>query len=125
MLFWKQNKEDVENIMKKEMSFHISDYGKKPTFASFLPGISGIRGIPIWCYYVNRGQGVVSFGVENKAEVHVFLKISCFSDDPTDVGNLICGSSAFSEFSLTIWKFMVHIVLKPALKNFEHYFASV
>lgn len=52
--------------MKKEMSFHISDYGKKPTFASFLPGISGIRGIPIWCYYVNRGQGVVSFGVENK-----------------------------------------------------------
>ena len=52
--------------MKKEMSFHIPDYGKKPTFASFLPGISGIRGIPIWCYYVNRGQGVVSFGVENK-----------------------------------------------------------
>ena len=52
--------------MKKEMSFQISDYGKKPTFASFLPGISGIRGIPIWCYYVNRGQGVVSFGVENK-----------------------------------------------------------
>ncbi len=53
-------------MMKKEMNFHISDYGKKPTFASFLPGISGIRGIPIWCYYVNRGQGVVSFGVENK-----------------------------------------------------------
>lgn len=53
-------------MKKKETSFHIADYGKKPTFASFLPGISGIRGIPIWCYYVNRGQGVVSFGLENK-----------------------------------------------------------
>ncbi len=52
--------------MEKNTSYHISNYGKKATFASFLPGISGIRGIPIWCYYVNRGQGVVSFGVENK-----------------------------------------------------------
>ncbi|MBO5347148.1 MAG: hypothetical protein J6A45_03330, partial [Lachnospiraceae bacterium] len=52
--------------MNTNTSYHISEYGKKPTFASFLPGISGIRGIPIWCYYVNRGQGVVSFGVENK-----------------------------------------------------------
>jgi len=52
--------------MNTNTSYHIPDYGKKPTFASFLPGISGIRGIPIWCYYVNRGQGVVSFGVENK-----------------------------------------------------------
>lgn len=52
--------------MNTDTSYHISEYGKKPTFASFLPGISGIRGIPIWCYYVNRGQGVVSFGVENK-----------------------------------------------------------
>ena len=50
----------------KTCSYHIDNYGKKATFASFLPGISGIRGIPIWCYYVNRGQGVVSFGVENK-----------------------------------------------------------
>ena len=52
--------------MSMNRSFHIENYGKKPTFASFLPGISGIRGIPIWCYYVNRGQGVVSFGIENK-----------------------------------------------------------
>lgn len=52
--------------MRTNTSYHITDYGKRPTFASFLPGISGIRGIPIWCYYVNRGQGVVSFGVENK-----------------------------------------------------------
>ena len=65
------------------------------------------------------------FGVVNKAGVDVFLELSCFFDDPTDVGNLICGSSAFSKSSLNIWKFMVHILLKPGLENFEHYFVSV
>ena len=63
-----------------------------------------------------------SFGIVNKAEVDVFLELSCFSDDPEDVGNLISGSSAFSKSSLNIWKFMVHILLKPGLENFEHYF---
>ena len=66
---------------------------------------------------------VKDFGIVNKAEVDVFLKFSCFFDDPTDVGNLIAGSSAFSKFSLNIWKFMVHVLLKPGLENFEHYFA--
>ena len=65
------------------------------------------------------------FVVINKAEVDVFLELSCFFDDPADVGNFISGSSAFSKTSLNIWNFMVHILLKPGLENFEHYFASV
>ena len=68
---------------------------------------------------------VKGFGIVNKAEVDVFLELSCFFDDPMDVGNLISGSSAFSKFSLNIWKFMVHVLLKPGLENFEHYFASM
>ena len=65
------------------------------------------------------------FGMVNKAEVDDFLEHSCFFNDPTDVGNLISGSSAFSKPSLNIWKFLVHVLLKPGLENFEHYFASV
>ena len=61
----------------------------------------------------------------NEAEVDVFLELSCFFYDPVNVDKLISGSSAFSKFSLYIWKFMVHILLKPSLKDFEHYFASV
>ena len=68
---------------------------------------------------------VKGFGIVNKAEVDIFLEFSCFVDDPTDVGNLIYGSSAFSESSLSIWKFLVHILLKPGLENFEHYFTSM
>ena len=68
---------------------------------------------------------VKGFGVVNEKEVDVFLKFSCFFDDSTDVGNLISGSSAFSKPSLNIWKFSVHVLLKPSLENFEHYFASV
>ena len=60
-----------------------------------------------------------------KAEIDVFLELSCFFDDPADVGNLISGSSAFSKTSLNIWKFMIHVLLKPSLENFEHYFTSV
>ena len=60
----------------------------------------------------------------NKAEIDVFLEFSCFFDDPADVGKLISGSSAFSKTSLNIWKSMVHILLKPGLENFEHYFTS-
>ena len=68
---------------------------------------------------------VKGFGIVNKAEVDVFLELSCFFDGPTDVGNLISGSSAFSKSSLNIWKFPVHVLLKPGLEDFEHYFASV
>ena len=65
---------------------------------------------------------VKGFGIVNKAKIDVFLKLSCFFDDPTDVGDLISGSSAFSKTSLDIWKFTVHVLLKPDLENFEHYF---
>ena len=64
---------------------------------------------------------VKAFGIVNKVEVDVFLELSCFFDDPTDVGNLISVFSAFSKSNLNIWKFLVHILLKPGLQNFEHY----
>ena len=65
---------------------------------------------------------VEGFSIVNKAEVDVFLELSCFFHDPAHVGNLISGSSAFSKTSLNIWKLMVHVLLKPGLENFEHYF---
>ena len=68
---------------------------------------------------------VKGFGIVNKAEVDVFLELSCFFNDPADVVNLISGSSAFSKTSLNIWKLTVHILLKPGLENFEHYFTSM
>ena len=68
---------------------------------------------------------VKGFGIANKAEIDVFLELSCFFDDPEDVSNLNSGSSAFSKTSLNIRNFMVHILLKPGLENFEHYFTSV
>ena len=86
----------------------------------------------VWYYHLfkNFPQFVVihtvkGFGVVNEAEVDVFVEFSCFFCDPTDVGNLISGTSAFSKSSLNIWKFSVHILLKSSLENFEHYFASV
>ena len=68
---------------------------------------------------------VKGFGIVNEAEIDVFLELSCFFDDPADVGNLISGSSAFYKTSLNIWKFTVYISLKPVLENFEHYFTNV
>ena len=86
----------------------------------------------VWHFHLfkNFPQFVVihtikGFGVVNKAEVDVFLELSCFFNDPVDVGNLISGSSAFSKTSPNIWKFMVHVLLKPGLENFEHYFTNV
>ena len=70
--------------------------------------------------YTDKG-----FDIVNKAEIDVFLELSCFFDDPVDVGNLISGSSAFSKSSLYIWNFSVHILVKPSLKDFEHYLASM
>ena len=68
---------------------------------------------------------VKGFGIVNKAEIDVFQELSCFFNDLADVGNLISGSSAFSKTSFNIWKFMVHVLLKPGLENFEHYFTSM
>ena len=68
---------------------------------------------------------VKGFGIVDKAEIDVLLEFSCFVDDPADVGNWISGSSAFSKTSLNIWKFTVHVLLKPGFENFEHYFTSV
>ena len=94
--------------------------------------ISQESGQVVWYSYLfqNFPQFVVihtvkGFGIVSKAEVVVFLELSCFFDDPSDVGNLVSGSSAFLKPSLNIWKFTVHILLKPLLENFEHYFASV
>ena len=85
------------------------------------------------CYshlFKNFPQSVVihtvkGFGIVNKAEVDVFLELSCFFYDPTDVGNLISGSSAFFKSRVNFWNFMVHVLLKPGLENSEHYFTSV
>ena len=86
----------------------------------------------VWYSYLlkNFPQFVVihtvkGFGIVNKAEVDAFLELSCFFDDPADVGTLISGSYAFSKSSLNIWKFTVHVLLKPGLENFEHDFTSV
>ena len=85
----------------------------------------------VWYHHLlNFPQFVViytvkGFGIVNKAEVDVFLELPCFFDDSTDVGNLISGSAAFSKSSLKICKFMVHILLKPGMENFEHYFTSM
>ena len=70
-------------------------------------------------------QTVKGFDIVNNAEIDVFLELSCFFNDPADVGNLISGSSAFSKSSLNIWKFMVHVLLKSGVENFEHYFANM
>ena len=74
------------------------------------------------CVVVHTVKG---FGIVNKAEIGVFLELSCLFDDPMDFGNLISGSSAFSKSSLNIWNFTAHVLLKPGLENFEHYFTSV
>ena len=94
--------------------------------------ISQDAGQMIWYFHLfkNCPQFVVihtvkCFGVVSKAEVDVFLVLSCFFDDPTGVGNLISGSSAFSKTSLNIWDFTVHVLLKPGLENSENYFTSV
>ena len=97
-----------------------------------FPQISQDAGQGVWHSHLFQNflqfvviHAVKVFGIVNKAEVDFFLELSCFFYDPKDVANLISGSSAFSKSSLNIWKLRVHILLKPGLKNFEHYFASV
>ena len=79
-----------------------------------------LKNFPVFEIYTVKGSGVI-----NKAEVYVFIEFSCFSYDPVDVGNVMSGSSAFSKSSVNIWKFMVHVLLKPDLENFEHYIAGM
>ena len=86
----------------------------------------------VWCSHLFQNfppfiviHTVKVFGIVNKAEIYIFLELSCFFDDPADVGNLISGSSAFSKTSLNIWKLTIHVLLKPGLGNFEHYFTSL
>ena len=110
---------------------HYSMTSSNCCFLTFLQ-ISQEAGQVVWYSHLfqNIPQFVVihtvkSFGIVNKTEIDVFLELSCFFNDPADVGNLISGSSAFYKTSLNIWKLMVHALLKPGLENFEHFFLSV
>ena len=110
---------------------HCSMSGSNCCFLTCIQ-ISQETGKVVWYFHLfqNFPQFVVihtlkGFSIVNEAEVDVFLELSCFFDDPADIGNLIFGSSAFSKSILNIWKFSVHVLLKPSLENFEHYFASV
>ena len=116
-----------------------------PNLESVLCSVSGSNGCFLTCIQISQEAGKViwysdlfknfpqfvgiytvkGFGVVNEADVDVFLELSCFFYDPTDVGNLISSFPAFSKSSLNIWKFSVHILLKSCLEDFEHYFASV
>ena len=93
--------------------------------------VSQEAGQVVWYYHLSKNfpqlvviHTVKGFGIVNKAEIDVFLELPCFFNDQMDVGNLISDSSAFSKSSLNIWKFMVHVLLKSGLEDFEHYFAS-
>ena len=86
--------------------------------------MSGIR-ISLRIFQFVVIHTVKGFGIVNRAEIDAVLELSCSFDDPTDVGNLTSGSSAFSKSSLNIWKFLVHVLLKPVWENFEHYFTSM
>ena len=95
-----------------------TDFSRGRSGGLVLPSLSEFSTV----YCDPHGQ---KFGIVSKAEIDVFLELSCFFHDPVDVGNLISGSSAFSKTSVNIWKFMIHVLLKSGLENFEHYFASV
>ena len=123
----------------ERLHFHFSQFGTSPLFhVLFLrlfldlhTDFSGGRSDGLVFPSLSEFSKVCcdphgpKLGIVNKAEVDVFLELSCFFDNPVDVGNLISGSSAFSKSSLNIWNFLVHILLKPSLENFDQYFASV
>ena len=121
----------VDVLLSHLETFHCSTSSSNCCFLTCIQ-ISREAGKVVWYAHLlkNSPQFVVihtvkGFGIVNKAEIDVFLELSCFFDDPADVGTLISGSSVFSKSSLNIWKFTVHILLKSGLENFEHYFASV
>ena len=108
----------------------ISQFSKNFYGGSAL--VSQEAGQVVWYSHLSQNfpqfiviHTVKGFGIVNKAEIDVFLELSCFFHDPADVGNLISGSSAFSKTSLNIWTFMVHVLLKSDLKDFEHYLVSM
>ena len=103
--------------------FHVQFYLLLPDLhTDFSRGRSGQDSYIIFHIVIHT---VKDFGIVNKAEIDVFLELSCLFNDTADVGNLISVSSAFPKTSLNIWKFIVHVLLKPGLENFKHYFASV
>ena len=104
-------------LFKLLLSDLHTDFSRGRSDGLVFPSLSELSRV---CYDPHKG-----FGIVNKAEVNVFLELSCFFDNPTDVGSLITGSSAFSKTSSNIWKFTVHVLLKPGLEHFEHYFTSV
>ena len=94
--------------------------------------VSPEAGKGVWYFHLFKNfpqlvmiHTIKGFGIVNEAEIDVFLELSCFFHDPADVGNLISSSSAYSKSSLYIWKFLVHVLLNPGLKDFEHYLASM
>ena len=110
---------------------HCSMSGSNCCFLTCIQ-ISHEAGKMVWYSHLlkNFPQFVVihtvkGFSIVNKAEVDAFLELSCFFNDPMDIGNLISGSSVFSKSNLNNWKFLIHVLLKPGLENFEHYFANL
>ena len=96
----------------------ITDFSRGTSGGLVFPSLSKFS--TVCCDPHSQGFGIVS-----KAKIAIFLELSCFFNDPADVGNVISGSSAFSKYSLNIWKFTVHILLKPSLEDFEYYFANL
>ena len=113
--FGVENTAEVDVFLWMEVSDIAQETGQVVCYSHFFQNFQ-------WFVVIHTVKG---FGIVNKAEVDVFLELSWFFYDPMDVGNLTFGSSAFSKSSLNIWKFSVHILLKPGLDNFEHYFTSV
>ena len=119
-----------ENTLEKEMATHSSILGWRIPWTEEPGGLQSMGRkesdtterlhLHFTVFHTLKG-----FGIVNKAEVDVFLELSCFFDDPAEVGNLIFVSSAFSKSSLNIWKFTVHVLLKLGLENFEHYFPNM
>ena len=108
---------NIRCIIKKAREFQKNIYF---CFLNYAKAFDCVDHNKLWKILKVKGLGIA-----NKAEIDVFLEISHFFDDPADVGNLISGSSVFSKSSLNNWKFMVHILLKPGLENFEHYLTRV
>ena len=121
----------LDVLLSQFGQFHCSMSSSNCCFLTCIE-ISQETGEVVWYSHLFKNfsrfiviHTVKGFGIVNKAEIDVFLELPCFFDDSMDVGNLISTSSAFSKSSLNIWKFTVHVLLKPGLENFEHYFASM